>query len=345
MKKDEIEGLVKTLHVRPSAEMYDRTLAETLEAQETWKKKSAAHRPDLWRIIMESKVTRYSAAVVTLAAALVLLGPFGTSKNGSIVWAEVVEKVGDMHTIIHKEEYVFWDMAKEEPFLEDDAMRLSAVKYASEDYGIAGDVFDDKGTLLAQVFLLKETQQGMIVAPTEKKYGRLSMPEETFNRFTGTLTPRGLVEYFRSGHYRQLGRARFDDFDVEGFEITDPNRLFPFPESLRLAFPVTDIVARIWIDVETSLPVGIEAEFDTARGLLTGFMKLHGQWRAYDFQWNAEIPEGIFEPNIPDDYTEFKVTDLIPPEVRAALTGLGIVPAGLIFWKRRTRAAARKHRS
>lgn len=292
--------------------------------------------PTIWRFIMESKITRYSAAaVVALATALVLLSPFGTSKNGSIVWAEVVEKVSEMRTVVHKEKYVFWDMDKEEPFLEANAMKLDAVKYASEEYGLAEDVFDHKGTLLAQVYLLKETQQGMIVSPTEKKYGKLSMPGDIFNRITGILTPRGLVEYFTSGHYTELGRAKFDNFDVEGFEITDPNRLFPFPDSLRLAFPVNDIVGRIWIDVETSLPVGIEAEFNTGRGLLTGFMKLHGEWRAYDFQWNAEIPEGIFEPNIPDDYTEFKVTDLIPPEAKAGLVGLVAIPAGFVFWKKR----------
>jgi len=301
--------------------------------------------PTIWRFIMESKITRYSAAaVVTLAAALVLLGPFGTSKNGSIVWAEVVEKVSEMRTVVHKEKYVFWDIDKEEPFLEADAMKLEAMKYASEEYGVAEDVFDDKGTLLAHVYVLKETKQGMLVSPTEKKYGKLSMPEDIFNRITRILTPRGMVEYFTSGHYTELGRATFDNFDVEGFEITDPNRLFPFPDSLRLAFPVKDIVARIWIDVETSLPVGIEAEFNTGRGLLTGFMKLHGEWRAYDFQWNAELPEGIFEPNIPDDYTEFKVTDLIPPEAKAGLVGLVAIPAGFVFWKKRRRKRAKANR-
>jgi hypothetical protein len=303
--------------------------------------------PTIWRFIMESKITRYSAAaVVTLAAALVLLDPFGTSKNGSIVWAKVVEKVSEMRTVVHKEKYLFWDMDKEEPFLEANAMKLNAMKYASEEYGLAEDVFDvfgDKGTLLAQVYLLKETQQGMLISPTEKKYGKLSMPEDIFNRITGILTPRGLVEYFTSGQYTELGRATFDNFDVEGFEITDPNRLFPFPDSLKLAFPVNDLVARIWIDVETSLPVGIEAEFNTGRGLLTGFMNLHGEWRAYDFQWNADIPEGTFEPNIPDDYTEFKVTDLIPPEAKAGLVGVVAIPARFVFWRRRKRKVAAGH--
>jgi len=338
----QIEKIVGSAQAKAGRATDERILTDVGKALDN---RPQALRPGLtiWRFIMESKITRYSAAtVVTLAAALVLFGPFGTSKNGSIVWAEVIEKVGEMRTVVHKEKYVFWDMDKEEPFLEANAMKLDAMKYASEKYGLAEDVFDasgDKGTLLAHVYLLKETQQGMIVSPTEKKYGKLSMPEDIFNRITGILTPLGLVEYFKSGQYTELGRATFDNFDVEGFEITDPNRIFPFPNSLKLAFPVNDIVARIWIDVKTSLPVGIEAEFNTGRGLLTGFMNLHGQWRAYDFQWNAEIPEGIFEPNIPDDYTEYKVTDLIPPEAKAGFVGLVAIPVVFVFWKKRRKKA------
>jgi hypothetical protein len=280
---------------------------------------------------MESKVTRYSAAAVITLAAAVVLSPFGTSKNGGIVWADVVDKVGQMRTVIHREEYLFSETDREEA----GTVKFDAVKYVSDQYGVANDVFDDQGTLIAQVYGLKETQQGMIISHTEKKYGKVSMPEEIFNRLTEALTPRGMVEYFTSGHYTELGRASHDNVDVEGFETTDPNVLFPFPESLRSLFPVTNIVGRIWIDVETSLPISVEAEFDTGRGLLTGFTKLHGEFRAYDIQWNAELPEGIFDPNIPDDYTVIKVTDFIPAEVKAGLVGMGMIPAGLVVWKRR----------
>ena len=337
MNQEHIKTLVKKLKIQPSAEMYDKTLADTLDAQESWKKKTAARRPNLWRLIMESKVTRYSAAaVVALAAALVLLSPFGTSKNSSIVWAEVVEKVRQMPTVIVEEEYLFWEMDEDEIFLEADPDKLNVIKYVSEEYGVVMDVFNDEG-LLAQVYFLKETEQFIIVEPTLKKYLKVPMVGDIFDRIAATVNPRGLVEYFTSGHYTELGRAKFDNFDVEGFETADPNVLFPLPEPLRSFFPVNDIVGRIWIDVETSLPVGVEAEFNTDRGLFTGFNKLHGEWRSYDFQWNAELPEGIFEPNIPDDYTEFKVTDLIPAKAKAGLVGLGVIPAGLIFWRRQRR--------
>jgi hypothetical protein len=288
--------------------------------------------PILWRFIMESRVTRYSAAaVVALAAALVLLSPFGTSKNGGIVWAEVIEKVSEMSTCIVEEEYLFWQMDADDTFLEADPDKLDVIKYVSEEDGVAMDVFNEDG-LLAQVYFLKQSRQFIIVGPTLKKYLKVPMVGDIFDRIATTVTPRGLVEYFTSGHYTELGRAKFDNFDVEGFETTDPNVLNPLPEPLRSFFPVNYIVGRIWIDVEASLPVGVESEFDTDRGLFTGFNKLHGEWRAYDIQWNAELPEQVFEPNIPDDYTGFKVTDFIPPEVKVTLASLGFAPVGFLVW-------------
>ena len=335
MKQSEIKKLVKKLNVRPSPEMYDRTLSETLDTQQIYNKKSAASRPNLWRFIMESKVTKYSAvAVITLATALVLTGPFGTSKNGGILLADVVDKVHHMNTVIHKEKRIVWEIGKEEP-----SGVADVVKYLSEEYGYAEHSFNENGALMFRAYFLKESRQFIIVFPAEKKYMKLSLPEEIFNRLTMILTPRGLVDYCTSLKYTELGRTEFDNFDVEGFETTDPN-VFPIPEPLRLVFPARDLVARLWIDAETSLPVGIESEFNTDPGLLTGFKKLHGKFRAYDIQWNAELPEGVFDPNIPADYTELKVTDFIPTEAKAGLVGLGMVPVGLIVWKRRRKKRA-----
>ena len=339
MKQSEIEKLVKKLNIRPCAEMYEKTLADTLEAQQIHKKKSVEHRLNLWRIIMESKVTKYSAAaVVTLATVLVLMSPFGTSKNGSILLADVVDKVHHMNTVIHKEKRIVREIGKEEP-----SGMADVVKYLSEKHGYAEHSFDENGALMFRAYFLKETKQFIIVFPAEKKYLKLSLPEEIFNRLTMILTPRGLVDYCTSLKYTELGRAEFDNFDVEGFETTDPN-VFPIPEPLRLVFPARDLVARLWIDVETSLPVGIESEFNTDRGLLTGFKRLHGEFKAYDLQWNAELPEGVFDPNIPDDYTELKITDFIPTEAKAGLMGVVAIPAGFVFWKkRRKKAKANRH--
>jgi hypothetical protein len=299
--------------------------------------------PTIWRTIMESKATRYSAAaVIALAAALVLLSPFGTSRNGSVVLADVVDKIREMPTVIIQEKYLFWEMDQGQPYLEADATKLIVTKYASEEHGVVEHVFDDNGTLTHQVFWLEKTGQFMIVAHAEKKYIELSIPEDTFDVINGILSAHALVEHFTSGQYTELGRGTLDGLDVEGFETADRSVLFPIPEPIRSAFPVTDIVGRMWIDVESYLPVGAEAQFDTGRGIFTGLKKLHAEWRASDFQWNAEIPHGLFDPNIPDDYTEFTITDLLPPEAKAGLVGLGTLPViGIVVYRRRRRRSRR----
>ena len=267
-------------------------------------------------------------AAVTLTAALVPLSPFGTSKNSSIVWAETMEKVHEMRTFVHKERRIGWEIGKEENLLTGEVIR-----YVSEEHGLAEHQFDDKGTLMYRAYFLNETRQFIIVIPAEKKYLKLSLPGDIFDRITGMLTPLGVIEYYTSGHYTELGHVKFGDIDVKGVETTDPNVLFPIPEPLRSMCPARDFVGRLWIDSETSLPIRTELEFNMDRGLLTGFKKLHGEWSAYDFQWNVDIPEGTFDPNIPDDYTEIKITDFIPAEAKAGIVGLGMVPVGLIYWR------------
>jgi hypothetical protein len=66
------------------------------------------------------------------------------------------------------------------------------------------------------------------------------------------------------------------------------------------------LVARFWIDVETSLPVQYEAELvisDKHITTYTGGKPVEVNVTADEFQWNAELEPDIFEPNIPSDYT------------------------------------------
>ena len=132
---------------------------------------------NFWRFIMENKITRYSvAAVVVLALILVLLSPFGTSNNSGIVWADVVEKVHQMNTVIHKEEFLFWEVNQEQVYNKADAIKLDVIKYASEEYGSVEDVFNEKGTLGYQVYLIKDIRQFTLVAHAEKKYEKTQYP-------------------------------------------------------------------------------------------------------------------------------------------------------------------------
>jgi hypothetical protein len=184
-----------------------------------------------------------------------------------------------------------------------------------------------------RAYLLGETRQIVGVVPKVKKYFKLPMTD-AMAQLIDRLTPRGLVEYFMSTEHKDLGRSRIDGRQVEGFEVTG---LWPIHDTFNFLFPVKQITWRFWIDIESSLPVRAEYEIITDRGLFTEMKQLKIVCKAYAFEYHKEVQEELFDPNIPDDYTELNLTDLMP--AKAGLVGLGIVPAGFIVWKRLRRKA------
>ncbi len=61
-----------------------------------------------------------------------------------------------------------------------------------------------------------------------------------------------------------------------------------------MATSLENAVGRMWVDVQTQLPVQIEVE-GTADGKSVR--------RLMEFQWSEAVPASVFEPNIPSDYT------------------------------------------
>jgi len=284
--------------------------------------------PTIWRIIMESKITRYSAAaVVTLAIAFVLISPFGSSDSGGVVWAKVVQNMDKVQMFVHKEQRFYYELGEEEPFL-----KTNVIKHACQKYGVVEEQYTIGGDLMHRAYLLGEARQIVAVLPEAKKYFKMPMTD-TMAQFIDRLTPRGLVEYFMAIEHKELGKSRIDGREVEGFEAMD-TELWPIHDTFRFLFPVKQITWRFWIDVESSLPVRAEYEIITDRGLLTGMKKLKVVCKAYDFEYHQEAHEELFDPNIPDDYTELKLTDLIPAEAKAGLVGLVAIPSGFVFWKK-----------
>jgi hypothetical protein len=339
MKPAEIEELVKKLYVKPSAEMYGRTLTDTLEAHKTSRKKSAARQPNIWRFVMESKITRYSAAaVVALATAFVLLSPFGTSDSGGVVWAQVVQNMDNAQMIVHKEHRFYYELGQEEPFLKTDV-----IKHCCQKLGVVEEQYTTEGKLMHRAYVLGEPREIVAVLPETKKYFKMPM-SDGMAQLIDRLTPRGLVEYFMAIEHQELGRSRIDGREVEGFEAMD-TETWPIPDKFHFLFPVKQVTWRFWIDVENSLPVRAEYEIITDRGLLTGMKKLKVVCKAYDLEYHQQVQEELFDLNIPDDYTEFKLTDLIPTEAKAGLVGFVTIPAGFVFWKRfrRKRANTDRH--
>ena len=347
MKQSEIKKLVKKLNVQPSTEMYDRTLSDTLNVQEIHKKKSVASRPNLWRKIMESKVTRYSAAaVIALAMTLILLGPFGTPGNDGIVLADVQKKVAGIETMILRGTKTFTYPGEPDRIFEFDGIKceFDIVRYQSTQYGVVEEGYTE-GKLIYRATLNIPEDQTLILFPKYKKYLKFASMDALAKVMEHFTTPNGILDLLIAGDSKKLGRDKIDGIEVEAFEFEDTEPLEPIKELLpQVVFNIQSAKGKVWIGIKEQLPVRIEGDLSIGKSFTTMFNELNLHEVNVLDKYNIELDEDIFDTNPPEDYTELTLSDIlqvIPTEAKAGTAAMGIIPIGFIFWKRRRNKRAK----
>ncbi len=98
--KDNIEKMLKKMNVTPNDNRYNNTLNEVLAAHQNFKRSTPANtQPNIWRIIMKTKLTKLTtAAVIILIAVLALTF---LDKTATTAWAieETIELLKDFNGI------------------------------------------------------------------------------------------------------------------------------------------------------------------------------------------------------------------------------------------------------
>jgi hypothetical protein len=113
-------------------------------------RQTRTHYP-LWRCIMESRATRYSAvAVVALAAALILTQLDMRLGGRGVALAEVAQKVSQMDTSIATCSRTLWYQGQEKPCL-----KAEATVYISSQHGYMEEQHDAEGNLTHRAYILK----------------------------------------------------------------------------------------------------------------------------------------------------------------------------------------------
>jgi hypothetical protein len=301
--------------------------------------KSEPHKA-IWRTIMESKVTRYSAAaVVALAVTLVLLSPFGTSKNGGVALANVQQKVDGIETMTIRGTKTFTRPGQPDSVFEFDGIkcRFDLVRYMSRQYGLAEEGCVE-GRLIYRATFNRAKQQTLIVLPPWKKYVAFAWTDDVV-KIMEDLTPRGIFNLLRESDYKDLGRDTIDGVEVQRFAFQSAD---PVKEILpKAVFDIQQAKGEVWIATKELLPIRIEGDVVIGGSLMTLFNDLNLHEVNTLGQFDVELDENIFDTEPPEGYTELTLTDilpLVPLEAKAGLVGLGIIPVGLVFWMRRRRA-------
>ncbi|MHC4130984.1 MAG: hypothetical protein ACYSR3_03170, partial [Planctomycetota bacterium] len=269
MNPKDIDNLIKKLYIKTSAEL-DGKINDQINALAESQKSQPATKPNIWRIIMKSKITKLAAAAVIIIAILISINHFSGSIDGaSVAWAQVVEQINN-YTKYKCRQRVIREQGPEFPTMQVYHLNLSQRRQEVENGDI--HVIDMRGEDAITVEL----------KPAERK--------ATVTKLIG-FGPRSdphiieMVKRFEQESTEKLGTKKQNGKILHGFRHR-PNEHSEFT---------------VWVDPKTKLPVEIEIKH-LNRGQ-TIFLDDFG----FDFEldpsaFSTDIPDGYEVETIINDY-------------------------------------------
>jgi len=251
----------------------------------------------LRRLLMKSPITRIAAAAVVVVACALAFSMW--KDTGAIALADVLAKVEQMQAFFYQETGTTQDQTR------GDSTSASTVLVSSV-YGAkmettTVDAEGQETQLLT--YLLPQEKDIVIVDVSAKRYAHRPLDEATLaNMGFENRDPREMIKRLLACEYRELGRAVIDGVTAQGFETTDPSYL---------GNTVGNLSARLWVAVDTSLPVRYELETGPREGVHTSSVQ-------DGFQWDVPVNAGEFEPDIPADFTADRTDGMQTPSYSEA---------------------------
>ncbi len=232
------------------------------------------------RTIMTSSITKLAAAAAVVLAGLLGLNVIN-SPGGGVVWAQIPSHIEAIDTFMFRLTIGVRGLEDANVAGEQGGQWTF---YLSEEYGFRMDIRG--GDTLISWYVPPEQDTLTMVIPAEKKWSQTPLPPEEQGKMPEEYEdPADYLTKFLARPTQELGRSVIDGVEVEGVEVTDP------PTRGK---KLENGVGRLWVDVQTELPVRIEIE-GTADGAAV-------QW-LMEFKWSEAVDPAAFEPNIPSDYT------------------------------------------
>ncbi len=244
-------------------------------------------------LIMYSKIgNRLAIAAAIVIAVLLGLHYLGGSPIGTTVaWGQVARNMDNITGFTCR--MASWQRSVQAANSDEPPREKSVTMQFSfsDEYGFKMEQYTG-GTLTLIEYMLRQTNEGGRVWPQEKKYFRTKLSEqERAMMSTQEMDPREWVRRFLSADFRPLGQKTIDGIEAEGIEI---NELDVIRKSSGES-GIKDYAARLWVSIETQLPVQLEEEYTL------GSVRSGGG--ADQFQWNPSLSPADIEPAIPAEYT------------------------------------------
>ena len=335
---DDIKKFFNKLAIDTNPSMDKAVLDKILQAHE--KATPAVTKPMIRSIIMKSPITRLAAAAVIIIACLTGLFLWKSTGTG-IALADVLTRIEQVTGYMYQMNSTITKRGT--------TKNSTSTVLVSQDHGvktikrgtdpITGEIIREE-----EEYWLPRQNSTILVNHNRKTYFSFKFEDAANqNREEEHNDPRTIIKQFLSCDHTSLGQSVLDGITVEGFQTTDHSYKVGFGRQANfLVPPPAEVNVKIWVDVNTFLPVRTEEEIITKA-------RTRAHYVSYDFRWNVVVNASDFEPNIPDDYTS-PTGDFIFPafDEENAIKGLrlfadaiGKYPAS---FERRFRAILREYR-
>ena len=308
MEMNNIEEILKSIGTEEiPADVQQIAEQTSMDFTKTLTKSGTHGRHLLLEYLAKNQITKLVAAAVIIVAVLFTLNIID---DGGVAWSQVlanIQKVGAFSYCMKLNMVGLLD--------EKGSVQLEAQSWISEDYGARTNSYRE-GELRMNEYVSIPDRVYIGLIPSGKKYLRMTLTDELWEKTRKEhCDPKKLVEEFMKYDYKKLGRSTIDGIEVEGIECRDPGIARGVPANIAGGM-IGNVVARLWADVETDLPVRLQIEVFSKDGEKTFDMVTYG------YQWDINLDPREFEPVIPDDYELVADVELSADE-KSVVEGLG----------------------
>jgi outer membrane lipoprotein-sorting protein len=276
---ENIEKLIKKLRYKAGAETHEKVLGNVLQAlDEREEQKSGVVKPDIWRTIMNSKITKLATAAAVIVAVLVSFHYLGGSAGSA--YADVAERLQKARTLLYT---VTTSTAVE-------GMPAMQMEIAFKEPGYM------RMTMPGGYVSVMDCIQGkgLSIIPDKKQFIEMEIANLPGD---GGRRQFDFIEGLRSLPERAdevLGEREIDGRTVQGYRVSEAG-----------------MTNTVWIDPKTRDLVEVEVEFNNAPGMNGTMTNFRFDAELSDELFSITPPEGYTRLELQVDAREASEDDLI----------------------------------
>jgi hypothetical protein len=273
---------------------YENDVMDRIVREQTFKLRKiekSGKRIPIGKFILSSKVMRFAAAAVIIAAVLI-----GLVVDTEIALAEVLAQVENIKNVIYRMRGTIKGLPGVPT---DEAAEINSnikLSYVHGGCRVDTAVSIREETIKQKVYVLFEDGVIYSVLDKQKKYLQLELTEELLEKMEEERgDPMTLLKEMTKYEYTDLGNDTIDGVKVWGLKVANPG-LGSKMGALVSGGMFDEASVELWVDVKTKLPVRMIIRGSSKKGEIAMDLVIDG------FEWDVEIDASEFEPNIPEDY-------------------------------------------